>query len=940
MNKKGIEPIVGTVFLVVAVLVSGSIVAYYTIQQVQSVDASCLEALNNIQFVDVGYSCRMPDAPDGSLTSFSVRLTDNEGVIEGFQVGFGQDGTTQSYEVTNGKTYDALCLLGSEFALPLSVPAPEDVRTYVSRGDNERLFIAPILTGGKGCFAEARKDITITNECINPAVETEMVACLGGASAVCGDGAREGTEECDGTIPDDERACTGYSHTPPYTSGTVSCVPEGEAHECEINTDACGYCGDGTINSATEACDDGNNENDDGCSSTCTVESCSVTNLAWGLTSVREGYPVTVEALLQTCGAKTLSFQVWEHDVDGTDVEVTPGPASKVVSQGTRDFVQTWHETIWGSDKAGSQTNPPEYYFKILVQGGSTYTSPEVDADELKVRACGDEIVDASDGEQCDSTNLNGQTCVSLGYTGGTLTCNARGTGDLVACRFNTVSCQGVIEQCGNNLREGSEVCDDGNEVSETSCTQYGGSQTFCNADCSATFQLTCDSCGDGTINSEWGEQCDGLLFGGATCASMGFPGGGSLTCTGSCQIDLAGCGYCGDGTIGGEEVCDPTVDGGACTTGGTDQTGGGGMTGNAIGQGSDQGSGEPGICSSDCMSCQTSDLTGGAWSQLSGSEGDSVSAHVEGVRMDSSPTIVVTVYEDDFIGDDQVGQYGATFGQGASFVDVPLVAQWDCDGVQFMCDIFGGRAEYYFIAHVADYPDILIQSDVMWTTERNPSCLNGYYQPDSGEECEPDISMGGSCTPDYGSSCNYCSQSCNVEAMQGGYCGDGTPNGPEACDGGSLFCTTDDGYLGTQDCAGNCLGYQTCSSSLYCGDGTKNGGEACDGNDVGGESCTTLGLGYTGGTLGCLAGCSGFDTSGCTTGGGQTCGNDIVEGTEECDGNSRTCTVDDSGGSGHGAITGEATGSGSGIGDSGSQTGTEYCTDQCTWSGTCVANP
>jgi len=45
---------------------------------------------------------------------------------------------------------------------------------------------------------------------------------------------------------------------------------------------------------------------------------------------------------------------------------------------------------------------------------------------------CGNGIVEP--GEQCDGANLNGQTCVGLGYIGGTLSCNAN-------CTFNTSAC-------------------------------------------------------------------------------------------------------------------------------------------------------------------------------------------------------------------------------------------------------------------------------------------------------------------------------------------------------------------------------------------------------------------------------------------------------------------------------------------------------------------
>jgi len=50
---------------------------------------------------------------------------------------------------------------------------------------------------------------------------------------------------------------------------------------------------------------------------------------------------------------------------------------------------------------------------------------------------CGDGHPDAVLGEQCDSSNLNGKTCVDYGWSGGTLSCNS-------LCQANTASCQYV----------------------------------------------------------------------------------------------------------------------------------------------------------------------------------------------------------------------------------------------------------------------------------------------------------------------------------------------------------------------------------------------------------------------------------------------------------------------------------------------------------------
>jgi hypothetical protein len=45
------------------------------------------------------------------------------------------------------------------------------------------------------------------------------------------------------------------------------------------------------------------------------------------------------------------------------------------------------------------------------------------------------------------------------------------------------------------------------------------------------------------------------------------------------------------------------------------------------------------------------------------------------------------------------------------------------------------------------------------------------------------------------------------------------------------------------------------------CGNNIINGSEQCDGPDLGGQTCD--GLGFSGGTLGCTGSCT-FDTSGC----------------------------------------------------------------------------
>lgn len=50
----------------------------------------------------------------------------------------------------------------------------------------------------------------------------------------------------------------------------------------------------------------------------------------------------------------------------------------------------------------------------------------------IKISLCGDGII--GDGEQCDGSVLGGATCVSRGFSSGTLTCG-------LSCEFNTLAC-------------------------------------------------------------------------------------------------------------------------------------------------------------------------------------------------------------------------------------------------------------------------------------------------------------------------------------------------------------------------------------------------------------------------------------------------------------------------------------------------------------------
>ncbi|MGC4119622.1 MAG: proprotein convertase P-domain-containing protein [Myxococcales bacterium] len=120
-------------------------------------------------------------------------------------------------------------------------------------------------------------------------------------------------------------------------------------------------------------------------------------------------------------------------------------------------------------------------------------------------------------------------------------------------------------------------------------------------------------------------------------------------------------------------------------------------------------------------------------------------------------------------------------------------------------------------------------------------NCSPGYYN--DGSDCDCGC---GSVDPD-------CSSDTGIAGVCD-YCDDPGSCSTAACPG-------------TIDTADN----SSCVAAAVCGNHTVETGEACDGSIPAGTDCTTIGAGFTGGTLACSATTCQYDTSGCT-GGTPTC--------------------------------------------------------------------
>ncbi|HNZ53939.1 MAG TPA: hypothetical protein PLD55_12165 [bacterium] len=130
--------------------------------------------------------------------------------------------------------------------------------------------------------------------------------------------------------------------------------------------------------------------------------------------------------------------------------------------------------------------------------------------------------------------------------------------------------------------------------------------------------------------------------------------------------------------------------------------------------------------------------------------------------------------------------------------------------------------------------------------------------------------------------------------------CGDNIVDTGEICDGNVINCVDIDSQLysgGKSKCLDTCLGWDTATCDEIphtCGNDITEGPEECDGNII---DCNELDSEkYESGKAKCLDDCSGYDTLTCVEYEPSTCGDEKVEGKEVCDGGLKNCVEIDDG--------------------------------------------
>ncbi len=660
-----------------------------------------------------------------------------------------------------------------------------------------------------------------------------------GPESYCGDGFIDGGEQCDGL---NWGAVQGCENLGEFTSGVLVCDAN-----CRFDTSGCtdsgSYCGDGVIDAG---------------------EQCDSTN--WG--------PITSCTQVGDFSAGDLAC--------GGDCEFDTSAcigSENYCGDGTIDAGEQCEGTDFGNIDSCQDMGDFESGILSCTANCQIDTSGCVPSFGGE---CGDGIIDA--GEECDGQEwgpVNGCTNWDE-FTGGALVCDAN-------CRFDTSSCTGGPgSECGDGTIDAGEQCD-GTTIPFTDCSEFGfeSGDLSCDASCSVDTTMCINTeggfCGDGTIDA--GEQCDSDTLGPLTdCISFGYDSG-ALSCTADCMLDMSVCTggssptECGDEDVGSGEQCDGTnwADVSSCID--FDSFSGGNL-----------------FCDADCM-FDTGMCTGGLGAEC----GDGILDGSE--QCDGDIWAVSSCSDFGFSGGTLVctpicmlDTTGCTSPMGGNCGDETIDAGEQCDSQEW--------GPVTGCSNFDDFTEGVLSCDTNCEFDTSmcsggPGSYCGDGRIDGGEQCDG-LNWGAvsSCTDfDFTRGTLVCTADCQFDTSRcvpvvGGSCGDGVIGASEQCDGedwGVISACTDFDLFGggTLVCDEECtFDTDACIGGVgsECGDGVIDSGEQCDGNNWGIISeCTDLAH-FIGGDLTCTNDCK-LDTTNCIPEHGGSCGDDVIDGGEECDG-------------------------------------------------------
>ncbi len=620
-----------------------------------------------------------------------------------------------------------------------------------------------------------------SNESCDPGIDPYCSDDCSGITGYCGDGIKQSHEACDKAEPGEG---SGEGIGPYYCS--VNCKQ------------IIGSCGDGELQ-LNEACDDGSNNGRYGyCNSTCSGRG-------------------------PRCGDGKVDIGHEACD-DGNTKD--------------GDYCSADCQTSFGSCGDGIKQSFEECDKAEYGDGVGAYCS--ADCRQLYGR-CGDGNINTEAGEECDEGANNNQTYCAYGQESCTLCSRVckytdgipRYCGDGVVSTqagekcdkatfaagtgpyYCSADCMEVIGSCGDGIKQDNETCDPGIDP-------------YCSADCKKSE----GSCGDGTRNGN--EECDN----GSNNGNEDCPYGQTScqVCTTDCTLKDGTPHYCGNKKVDDGEECDdgPSLNGtyGNCNTNcsGPDRHCGDGHTDSEDGESCDDGkefNGKYGHCNIDCKGTGAGGYCGdGKIQRESCLDYGENCVLTEGVNEECDDGINDGSYGHCLPGCYAVGQYcGDGEKNGSEECDDGEdngkygKCKTDCSGYGQRCgdgivhnrgncaekyEEFGFESEEECLIKLIGVAEVCDDGD-----------NNGKYNQDSP---------------------GYCNSSCDGYG-EGGFCGDHTPNGTEACDEGDLNGRIPCGY-GEESCL-------VCSTrcrlvngnTSYCGDGERDPDhEDCDAGPSNGD--------------------------------------------------------------------------------------------------------
>jgi hypothetical protein len=235
----------------------------------------------------------------------------------------------------------------------------------------------------------------------------------------CGDGIREGAEQCDGQDLAG-RICSSEG----FDGGTLACKAD-----CTLDTSACYKCGDGKVNGA-EQCDgaDLGGETcvtqgfEDGvlsCTSSCQLDLSKCTIASCGNGQRDPAEPCEGSDL----GGKTCKSEGF----DGGNLSCADN-----CSLDMSGCFKCGDGAINGTEQCDGSQLGGETCKTQGFDGGQLGCKPDCTFSTAACTKCGDNVLNGT--EQCDGSQLGGKTCKSLGFASGTLSCKADCTFDTSAC--------------------------------------------------------------------------------------------------------------------------------------------------------------------------------------------------------------------------------------------------------------------------------------------------------------------------------------------------------------------------------------------------------------------------------------------------------------------------------------------------------------------------